>query len=346
MAGADRKPVDPLADQLVEEGNHFSFYQAVRLIHALDPEAPKMGFQGPVERERLRLRPQLSLGFAPADIARVDQSEMADGGTRWHLDVNFMGLYGPSSPLPTQYTEDLIRDEYQGEDNTLVRGFLDLFHHRLLSLLYRVWEKYRHTVQYDPRGRDYYSARLLRMVGANLDWLPQDEHLPAGRILAYAGLLTQKPRSAETLRAILADHFPEGEVAVTQCVARDKGISPAQRNRLGGMNCSLGTDLSLGETVPDRAGFFGIAVGPIIFEDYVDFMPDRDSMAQLNELVDLFNSDGLDYEVTVILRGDQTPALQVNNPLHRLGYSSWLGQSGGHDRTVTFRFEGWRHGRG
>ena len=51
MAGADRKPVDPLADQLVEEGNHFSFYQAVRLIHALDPEAPKLGFQGPVERE-------------------------------------------------------------------------------------------------------------------------------------------------------------------------------------------------------------------------------------------------------------------------------------------------------
>lgn len=346
MAGADRKPVDPLADQLVEEGNHFSFYQAVRLIHALDPEAPKVGFQGPVERERVRLRPNLSLGFTPADIARVDQSDMADGGTRWHLDVNFMGLYGPSSPLPTQYTEDLIRDEYQGEDNTLVRGFLDLFHHRLLSLLYRVWEKYRHTVQYDTRGRDFYSSRLLRMLGANLDWLPQEQHLPAGRILAYAGLLSQRPRGAETLRAILADHFPEGEVKVSQCLVRDKAISPDQRNRLGGLNCRLGADLSLGDRIPDRAGFFGIAVGPVDFSDYVDFMPDRDNMTQLNELVDLFNSDGLDYEVTVILRGEQVPALQLGNPLHRLGYSSWMGESRLGDRTVTFRFEDWKHGRG
>jgi len=346
MAGTDRKPVDPLADQLVEEGHHFSFYQAVRLIHALDPEAPKVGFQGPVERERLRMRPNLSLGFPRADIAHVDQSEMADGGTRWHLDVNFMGLYGPSSPVPTQYTEDLIRDAYQGDDSSLVRGFLDLFHHRVLSLLYRVWEKYRHTVQYDPKGRDYYSSRLLRTVGANLDWLPEDEHLPAGRVLAYAGLLTQRPRSAETLRAILADHFPEGEVSISQCLRREKGISPDQRNRLGGLNSSLGVDLSLGHSVPDSAGCFGISVGPIDFEDYVDFMPDRENMAQLNELVDLFNSDALDYEVTVILRGEQTPALALGNPLHRLGYSSWLGQSGGQDRTVTFRFEGWRHGRG
>lgn len=346
MAGADRKPDDPVADHLAEEGNHFSFFQAVRLIHALNPEAPQPGFQGPVERERVRLRPHLSLVFPPADIAAVRQTEMADGGIRWHLDVNFMGLYGPSSPLPTFYTEDLLRDEYQGEDQGVVRGFLDLFHHRLLSLLYRAWGKYRHTVQYDPRGRDFYSARLLRMLGADTANLPQDQHLPAGRILAYAGLLTQRPHSAESLRAILADHFPEGEVRVRQCLVRPKQISPTQHNRLGAANCTLGADLSLGDSVTERAGTFGIEVGPLAFEDYLEFMPDRDSMAQLNELVDLFNTDGLDYEVTLILRGEQVPALQLGNPLHRLGYSSWMGHSQSDDRTVTFRFEGWRHGRG
>ncbi|MBX3474514.1 MAG: type VI secretion system baseplate subunit TssG [Planctomycetes bacterium] len=346
MAGADRQSGDPVVEQLAEEGHHFSFFQAVRLLHALDPEAPKLGFQGPVERERARLRPNLSLGFPPSDLAAVRQTEMADGGTRWHLDVNFMGLYGPSSPLPTFYTEDLLRDEYQGDETGVVRGFLDLFHHRLLSLLYRAWEKYRHTVQYDPRGRDFYSSRLLALVGANLNWLPGDQHLPAGRILAYAGLLTQRPRSAESLRAILADHFPEGEVRLSQCLARAKQIDIQQQCRLGRANSRLGQDLSLGQAVVDRAGNFGIAVGPLAFEDYLEFMPDRDSMAQLNELVDLFNVDGLDYEVTVILRGGVTPPLQVGNPLHRLGYSSWLGQSGGQDRTVTFRFEGWKHGRG
>ncbi|MBE7490530.1 MAG: type VI secretion system baseplate subunit TssG [Planctomycetes bacterium] len=335
-----------MTERLENEGHHFSFFQAIRRIHALDPQAPRMGFQGPVERERIRLRPALSLSFPTADIAAVRQTEMADGGLRWHLDVNFMGLYGPSSPLPTFYTEDLLRDEYQGEDISLVRGFLDLFHHRLLALLYRCWEKYRHTVQYDPAGRDFYSTRLLRLLGAHLPWLPENQQLAAGSVLAYAGLLTQRPRGAASLRAMLAAHFPQGEVALLQCVAGFKTIPAAQQNRLGQANSRLGADLCLGRDVPDRAGNFGIRVGPLGFDDYIEFMPDRAEMAQLNELVDLFNSDGLDYEVTVVLRGDQTPALQLGNPVHRLGYSSWLGENRLGDRTVTFRFEGWRHGRG
>lgn len=346
MAGEDRIAGDPVADQLVEEGHHFSFFQAVRLLHALDPEAPKLGFQGPVERERVRLRPNLSLGFSTADIQEIRQTDMPDGSSRYRIDVNFLGLYGPSSPLPTYYTEELLSDEYQHDGVGITRGFLDLFHHRLLSLLYRAWEKYRHTVQYDPRGRDYYSSRLLTMLGVNLGWLPEDEHVRPGRLLAYAGLMTQRPRGADSLRAMLSDHFPEGDVQVTQCVPRTKQIDKSQHNRLGGANCSLGVDCSLGESVPDRAGFFGVSVGPVGFGDYADFMPDRDNMAQLNELVDLFNSDGLDYEVTVILRGDEVPGVELGNPVRRLGYSSWLGESREHDRHVTFRFEGWRHGRG
>ena len=346
MAGTDRVSSDPVGDQLVEEGHRFSFYQAIRLIHALDPEAPKVGLQGPVERERVRLRPNLSLGFPATDIERIGQTQFGDETPRWHFDVNFLGLYGPASPLPTSYTEEILNDELQNDAVSLVRGFLDLFHHRLLSLLYRGWEKYRHTVQYDPRGRDYFSSRLLLLIGANLPWLPQQQHMPAGRLLAYAGLLTQRPRSAESLRAILQEHFPEAEVKLTQCLPRRRDIAPAQHNRLGMLNSSLGVDCSLGSSILDASGFFGVQVGPMEFENYTDFMPDRDSMTQLNELVDLYNSDGMDYEVTVVLRGEEVPGLQLGNPVRRLGYSSWLGEGKGPDRSVTFRFEGWRHGRG
>lgn len=346
MAGKDRVTSDPVGDQLVEEGNRFSFYQAIRLIHALDPEAPKVGFQGPVERERVRLRPNLSLGFAVADIERIGQTLFPDETPRWHIDANFLGLYGPASPLPTTYTEEILNDEFQNESESLVRGFLDLFHHRLLSLLYRGWEKYRHTVQYDPRGRDFLSSRLLMLIGADLPWLPESQHLPAGRLLAYAGLLTQRPRSAESLRAMLQEHFPEGEVSLTQCLPRSKRIMASQLNRLGMLNSRLGVDCTLGSSIVDAAGSFGVRVGPLDFENYTDFMPDRDSMAQLNELVDMFNSDGMDYEVTVVLHGEEVPGLQLGNPVRRLGYSSWLGEGRGPDRSVTFRFEGWRHGRG
>ena len=149
MAGSDWQTRHPLATQLLQNGNHFSFYEAIRLLHGLHRDAPKIGRQGPPELERVRIRPLLSMSFPASDIARVESQEMPDGKERFRLDVTFMGLYGASSPLPSFYTEDLIRLE---NDESLLRGFLDLFHHRLFSLLFRTWEKYRHTVQYDAAG--------------------------------------------------------------------------------------------------------------------------------------------------------------------------------------------------
>jgi type VI secretion system protein ImpH len=343
MAGTDWQTRHPVATELLKNGKDFSFYEAVRLLHGLHKDAPRLGHQGPPERERIRLRPALSLSFPGTDITSVDTVESADGIERYRLDVTFMGLYGTSSPLPSFYTEDLIRME---NDESLLRGFLDLFHHRLLSLLFRTWEKYRHTVQYDASGRDWFSTRLLTMLGAALETHPRGESLRPGRLLAYAGLLTQQPRSAAALRALLADHFEEAGIEIEQCKGRWSEIDPRQHNRLGSRNCTLGADLSLGEAVFDRAGNFGVDVGPLQFDAYMDFLPDSNNMAQLRELVDLFNNDCLDYEITITLRGEQVKRAQLSSDHTRLGWSSWLGDASPTDESVTFKFKGWKHGRG
>ena len=343
MAGSDWQTRHPLATQLLQNGNHFSFYEAVRLLHGLHRDAPKLGRQGPPELERVRIRPLLSMSFPAADIAHVESKEMPGGTERFQLDVTFMGLYGSSSPLPSFYTEDLIRLE---NDESLLRGFLDLFHHRLFSLLFRTWEKYRHTVQYDAEGSDYYSQRLLTLIGATLEYLPQGESMRPGRLLAYAGLLTQQPRSAASLRALLADHFEEVPVDIDQCRGRWCDIAPRQRNRLGEANCALGQDTTLGSAVFDRAGNFGIDLGPMDFDTWLEYLPDGANIAQLRELTDLFNSDCLDYEVTMILRGETMKRAQLSSNHTRLGWSSWLGEKSPNDETVTFKFKGWKHGRG
>ncbi|MBZ0134873.1 MAG: type VI secretion system baseplate subunit TssG [Planctomycetes bacterium] len=346
MAGTDWQTRHPLTTELLQNANQYSFYEAVRLLHGLHKDAPKVGYQGPPERERIRFRPLLSMSFPVSDIAHVHALEQPDGGERYRLDLTFMGLYGASSPLPAFYTEDLIRLE---DDDSLIRGFLDLFHHRLISFVFRVWEKYRHTVQYDPAGKDYYSRRLLTLLGAALEHLPHDESLRPGRLLGYAGLLTQHPRSAASLRALLAEHFPEAPVEIEQCKGRWCEISRAERNRLGEANCTLGQDTTLGQAVFDRAGNFGISMGPMDFDAYMEMLPDTDNMSQLRELVDVFNNDCLDYEVTLILRGDQVRRAQLNSRTEaytRLGWSSWLGESSEQDQTVTFTLRGWKHGRG
>lgn len=342
MAGTDRQTRHPVAE-LLQNGKHFSFYEAIRLLHGLHRDAPKLGHQGPPELERVRVRPLLSLTFPPSDIARVESVELPDGSERIRLDVTFMGLYGASSPLPSFYTEDLIRLE---DEDSLLRGFLDLFHHRLFSLLFRVWEKYRHTVQYDAGARDYFSSRLLTMLGAAPELLPEHESTRPGRLLAYAGLLTQQPRSAASLRALLAEHFPEVDVEIDQCRGRWLDISHGELNRLGERNCALGQDVSLGSKIFDRAGNFGIELGPMDFDTWLTFLPDGRNIEQLRELTDLFNGDCLTYEVTLRLRGETMQRAQLSSNHTRLGWSSWLGESASEDRTVTFKFKGWKHGRG
>lgn len=355
MAGTDRQPSHPVdqgtspfdgntgsvTGRLLQNAHHYSFFEVVRMLHGLHRDAPKLGQQGPSERERIRVRPLLSLTFPPADVAAISKLEMPNGDARYQLDVTFMGLYGAATPLPVFYTEDLIRLE---DDESLLRGFLDLFHHRLFSLLFRVWEKYRHTVQYDSSGKDYYSNRLLTMIGAALSHLPDAEKIRPGRLLAYAGLLTQQPRSAESLRALLQDHFSEAPVELDQCRGRWCRIDARQQNRLGQSNCTLGADFTSGAAVFDRAGNFGVNVGPMRLKHYLALLPDGDDMSQMRELVDLFNNDCLDYEVTLTLHGEEVPRAQLSAPHTRLGWSSWLGESSGDDRTVTFKFKGWKHG--
>ena len=97
----------------------------------------------------MRFRPLLSFAFPATDVERVER--VGDGdGTRppYRVTVNFLGLYGESSPLPAFLTEELMADDPEDSPR---RDFLDLFHHRLVSLFYRCWQKYRHQVQYRPR---------------------------------------------------------------------------------------------------------------------------------------------------------------------------------------------------
>lgn len=374
MAGTYRQSHDSVVEDLVEhsrpsrtEGGpeahgpsraahlrrsprEYSFYAAVRLLHAAFPEAPKIGYDGPPERERIRLRPTLDVAFPISDIDSVEEFEAhadSNRAPRFVVNVSFMGLYGASSPLPNHYTEDLLRRE---EFDSTLRGYLDLFHHRLLSLLYRAWEKYRHGVQYRTDAHDWYSRRLLALGGVLLDHVPGNAAIASGRLLEYVGLLSMGA-SAESLRAMLSAHFPEVRVEIEQCVGAWTGLADDQTSSLGAANCSLGADAVLGRQVFNRSGAFGVNMGPMALESYLALLPGESDLNQLRELVDIINSDGLEYEVTLALRGDEVSRAMLGSSSEggrvttRLGWCSWLGESSGEDRSVTFRFRGWRRAR-
>lgn len=339
MADPNGGPDHPLIQALLKEGFRFSFFQAVRLLQHAAPGAAPLGHQGPVEKEAIRFKPVLDLSFASSDVAAITAVDQPDGSKRYEIATTFLSIYGAVSPLPTYFTEELMSQE----DESLQKEFLDLFHHRAISLFYRVWEKYRYTARFSSDGSDYFSKRFQMLLG--IDRLPAGHHVSAVRMMGLSGLLTQVPRSAASLRSILSDYFEGVPVRIDSCVGRWLPIPEDQRNRLALSNTRLGKDLSLGERVYDRSCTFRVALGPLELEDFMAFLPGGDKMPELRELTDLVNGDGLDYEVELRLREDQIPPLQLSGPTARLGWCSWLGSRGAADSRIRFLVKGWLHGR-
>jgi type VI secretion system protein ImpH len=337
-------PEHPLARLIAGRVRDFDFFQLLNLLERSLAGAAPIGRQGPVKREAVRLRPELSLGFPCADFSTADWREEPDATQRLRLTVTFLGLYGADSPLATHFTERLLiskdnADDYEKDDR--VREFLDLFHHRLLSLLYRVWIKYRHYATFQPDGRDPISLVIRGFMGIGTDHLDDKLGVPAVRLFRYAGILLQRPRSATGLAGQLRDYFPGVPFDIESCVGRWLRIDPADQNRLGRGGCTLGQDFLVGQRMFDRSGKFRVKVGPLGFEAFSRFLPGGSAAAEIAQVVRFYCTDPLDFDLHVTLRGEEVPDLPLagTGVLGRLSQTTWLKSQPSPDKSVIFRAE-------
>jgi type VI secretion system protein ImpH len=332
----------PLSARLLKEPHRFSFYRIVYLLQHLIPGVAPVGAQGPPEQEVVRFRADLSMGFSASDVTTLTVIPgEPEQNPRFEMTTTFMGLYGPASPLPTHFTEDLILEE---DGSEVRRAFMDLFHHRLMSLLYRVWEKYRHGIRFTPGGTDPVSRLLLHLAGLGETPKGVVARISPIRLLAYAGLWTQRTRPASALRGILADYFPGIEVEIEQFAGRWLDIPESEQNRLGGVRSRLGEDVNLGDRIFDRGASFRVRLDHLSLPDYLAFLPNGERTGELEEIVDRFNSDGLDYELKLWLRREEIPALEIGGPAARLGWSTWLGKAPDANQSLTYKMKGRSHG--
>lgn len=325
MESQTRAAEPGLIPKLLREAHHFSFFQAVQLLERLNPEAPAIGREGPATQETLRFRPALSMAFQNADVNGIKVVSDQEGRERYVMETTFLGLYGTSSPLPNYYSEDLLQET---DEDSLTRGVLDLFHHRLISLFYRCWEKYRYYVQFRRLATDEFSRRMLCLIGLGVARPPEGAAVPPVRLLRYAGLLTQKPTSAASLECAASDYFSGLPARITPNVRRWVTIAEDRRSRLGQANTVLGVDLHAGERAQDRSGKFRLSLGPMGLEAFVAFLPGERDFRAVDEIVRLFVTDRLRFEIEVILRKDEIPEFRLGEDFigARLGHTSWLGR--------------------
>lgn len=336
-----------LLDRLRQRACEFDFFQAVWLLERYCAGPTVVGQRGPVADERLRLRPDLSLAFPATDLRRMIAGKQPETGHPLYvLEVAFLGLYGVSTPLPLHYAVEVLRGAAgvgadwpePGRATSPVRDVLDVVHHRALSLFYRAWLKYRYERMFAAPQRDVITEYLRLLIGCPGTYDEATLGVPPIRLLRYAGVLTQRPRSAMTLAGLLFDYWGDIPVQVEQFIGQWVPLDPADVTRLGAANSQLGVSVTVGDQVYDLGGAFNIRVGPVDWETYLTFVPGGVRFRQTRALTRLYCCDPLAFTFQVTLRPGAVPETQLtlDDRAGCLGLTSWVRTADLGETSVTF----------
>ena len=226
MAAFGWREHESLEKWLFAEPWKFDFFQAVRLLERLIPDALPLAEGSDPEREPVRFIARVGLEFPSSEIQ--DLRPASGAGDPPLMTVNFMGLAGLQGPLPRADTERIL--ERIRQKDTAFRDFLDIFNHRLVSLTVRARKAHLPALSsHEPHRTPV--ANYLRSFFGGLPTLQNRMQVNERLLLHYTGILSQRPRSASGLERMLADYF-RVPVKLTQMIGHgaDSNLNNARES--------------------------------------------------------------------------------------------------------------------
>lgn len=291
-----------------------AFAQAVQALEAASGRRGGTGRANSPEAEPILFRSTPTLAFAPADVTGLRR---AAPPFAFEVEIAFLGLYGPASPLPPLWTERIARQE-PGWAN--LRDLLDLFGHPMAGLLWRAFREARPHLAWSGDGRDAPSRAALSLGGVSPG--VAGGALPRTALLPLAGRLAQHAKGAGEAAACIAAVLGVG-ARIEEWVRRRARLPAEEQPRLGA--AALG-EAVLGEAVPDVAGTARLILGPMGLRNFLALLPGGAARPALSELLRLLVNQPLRMEVELRLAAGESAGTTLGAT--RLGYTSWLGDPG------------------
>ncbi|MBI4904944.1 MAG: type VI secretion system baseplate subunit TssG [Acidobacteria bacterium] len=315
-----------LAGQIRTTPWEFQFFQTVRWLIRMRPDRGPTGRFHPPSKEIARYRANPAVSFPASEIQGLEGSPL-ESEAPLELTVNFMGMFGPLGALPLYYSE-YIRQRLRVGDSAL-RGFLDIYNHRMISLFYRAWEKYRFGVPYERGEPDRLSHYLMDLIGLGTKGLQnRNKPLRDDSLVFYTGLLSLLPRSGQALQQVLSDYF-DVPITVEQFMGQWYPLersSQCQFDRGDSYSEQLGVGAIVGDEVWDPQSGIRLRVGPLTLRQYLDFLPNGTAYRPLKAITRFFTNEDLTFETHLILKREEVPRIELGSEDEagpRLGWVTW-----------------------
>ena len=305
MAAAERGPDSVVKKRLFEAGYGFNFFKAVHLLEGF-ADAKALGRSLSPADDPVRFRVAPGFCFPASDITAVRNGHP---DVAPEVLVNFMGLIGPKGVLPDWYNEHaqqlVLKKDHAFTD------FLDMFHHRLLSLFYLAWKKYRLAENYRADGRDGFSMCLADLAGmgaADRERDPLFYQTCRKRLIYFTGMVSRAVPTVAAVEAVIANAVGT-PVRVEQFVARMLAVHASERTCLGRRNSTLQQDAMCGARTRDLNTYFIVRLGPMDWEKYLALQPRSRNLALVRKLIAFIVGIEYEFGIELILKGPQIPGL-------------------------------------
>lgn len=343
MASTDRKKsTDISAARLtsvkrISQGSLFKLVRLLERYNVYDAENEphsRIGSDSAPVNEAVRFHTVNHMGFTPNEIENVMQRTGILGACDvYDIDVNSMGLTGPTGVLPQHYTQQ-VQQRIKQHDYAL-SDFLDMFNHRLISLFYRAWAKYRLTVDYEDHqseGRRSPATRAIQSLAGQYSGSFYETPL------YFSGHFARQTRSASSLQSLLQDYL-QHPVTLDSFQGRWLKIKKNDLLCIGskgfGRNNKLGDGVLLGDRVWDVQSKCLIKIGPLSYAEHEQLLPDTKGFKDLEQLIKAYVPAHLLIELQFLIEDKSTNKQKPLGNSLRLGWNAWLNSQEAQKRTAT-----------
>ena len=303
---------EKLGEFIVRNAATMNFFQFCRVLETLADGAEEKAVESMVRFRRVK-----SLSFPSGEIASVEYDAEAELPT---VRTTFLGLYGVDAVLPDYFLNDIATHKDGSES---LAAFLDIFNHRITTLFFQAWKKYRYPFLFQNEWQDDLSRSLLHLIGQGMVNGKFIHPLLDSRILGLFSVFYQRTRTKEGIISIVRYLLPFADVTVKEF--QPQWVILEKNRELGKAGLRLdGGSASLGSRIKDHSHLIRIEITPDTFENAQLLLPKQTLHQKLLELLKLYLGCRFDASIYLNIKKQWIPQSRLAKK-QMLGINTGLG---------------------